>query len=149
MKSNGPIFRYSEAFKNQVLQEIESGALNFTTARNKYGIRGVQTIQSWAKKYGRFGILPKIIRVESPNERDQIKDLKAQIKQLKHALADVTVDRIIAESTLEVICEQRGLDVEEVKKKAGLLLQERAKGKEEKLVPSVTNCKEAGLPFIS
>jgi transposase-like protein len=132
MKSNGPIFRYSEAFKNQVLQEIESGALNFTTARNKYGIRGVQTIQSWAKKYGSFGILPKIIRVESPNERDQIKDLKAQIKQLKHALADVTVDRIIAESTLEVICEQRGLDVEEVKKKAGLLLQERAKGKEEK-----------------
>ena len=70
--------------------------------------------------------------MESPNERDQIKALKAQIKQLKHALADVTVDRIIAESTLEVICEQRGLDVEEVKKKAGLLLQERASGKEEK-----------------
>ena len=132
MKSNEPIFRYSEAFKNQVLQEIESGALNFTTARQKYGIRGVQTIQSWAKKYGSFGILPKIIRVESPNERDQIKALKDQIKQLKNALADVTLDRVIAESTLEVICEQRGLDVEEVKKKAGMLLQERQKGKDKK-----------------
>ena len=123
MNSNGPIIRYSEAFKHQVLQEIESGTLTIASAREKYRIRGAQTIQSWARKYASFGILPKIIRVESPNERDQIKDLKAQIKQLKHALADVT---------LEVICEQRGLDVEEVKKKAGLLLQERASGKEEK-----------------
>ena len=132
MKSNGPIFRYSEAFKHQVLQEIESGALTISTARDKYGIRGSQTIQSWARKYASFGILPKIIRVENPNEKDQIKALKDQIRQLKHALADVTVDRVIAESTLEVICEQRGLDVEEVKKKAGLLLQERAQGKEKK-----------------
>jgi transposase-like protein len=114
MKSNGPIFRYSEAFKHQVLQEIESGALTISTARDKYGIRGGQTIQSWARKYASFGILPKIIRVENPNEKDQIKALKDQIRQLKHALADV------------------GLDVEEVKKKAGLLLQERAQGKEKK-----------------
>lgn len=126
MKSNGPIIRYSEAFKHQVLQEIESGALTFSAARHKYGIGGPNTIQTWAKKYGNFGILPKLIRVESPNERDQIKALKDQIKQLKNALADVTLDRVIAESTLEVICEQRGLDVEEVKK-AGLLLEERLK----------------------
>ena len=130
MKSNGPILRYSEAFKHQVLQEIENGALNFSTARDKYGIRGVQTIQSWAKKYGSFGILPKIIRVESPKERDQIKALKDQIKQLKNALADVTLDRVIAESTLEVICEQRGLDLEEIKKKAGMLLQEKEQRKD-------------------
>lgn len=132
MKSSEPIVRYSEAFKHQVLQEIETGALNFTTARDKYGIRGGQTIQSWAKKYRSFDVLPKIIRVENPNEKDQIKALKEQIKQLKHALADVTLDRVIAESTLEVICEQRGLDVEEVKKKAGILLQERQTGKDKK-----------------
>lgn len=127
MKSNGPVIRYSEAFKHQVLQEIESGSLTFSAARHKYGIGGPTTIYSWAKKYGNFGILPKLIRVESPKERDQIKALKEQIKQLKNALADVTLDRVIAESTLEVICEQRGLDVEEVKKKAGLLLEEKRK----------------------
>lgn len=132
MKSNGPIIRYSEAFKHQVLQEIESGALTFSTARHKYGIGGPNTIQSWAKKYGNFGILPKLIRVESPKERDQIKSLKDEIKQLKNALADVTLDRVIAESTLKVICEQRGLDVEDVKKKAGLLLEERQKTKGKK-----------------
>lgn len=125
MKSKGTIIRYSEAFKHQVLHEIESGDLTFSAARNKYGIGGLGTIQSWAKKYSNFGILPKLIRVESPNERDQIKALKDQIKQLKNALADVTLDRVIAESTLEVICEQKGLDIEDVKKKAGMLLEER------------------------
>lgn len=127
MRSNRPIIRYSEAFKNQVLQEIESGTLTFSTARDKYGIRGAQTIQSWARKYGSFGILPKILRVETPKEKDQIKDLKAQIKQLKLTIADIVLDKVIAESTLEVICEDRGLDVEEVKKNAGKLLEEKRK----------------------
>lgn len=127
MKSNAPLRRYSEAFKHQVLQEIESGQLNFTSARLKYGITGQQTIQSWARKYGSFGVLPKIIRVESPKEKDQIKDLKAQIKQLKLTIADIVLDKVIAESTLEVICEDRGLDVEEVKKNAGRLLEKKHK----------------------
>lgn len=132
MKSNEPITRYSEAFKHQVLHEIESGALNFSTAREKYGIPGMQTIQAWAKKYGNFGILPKIIHVESPKEKEQIKELKAQIKQLKMAIADIALDRAIAESTLEVICEQRGLNVEEVKKKAGITLQAKQQKKVKK-----------------
>ena len=75
----------------------------------------------------------KLYAWKAQTKEIRLRHLKAQIKQLKHALADVTVDRVIAESTLEVICEQRGLDVEEVKKKAGLLLQERAKGKEQKV----------------
>ncbi|CAM4382918.1 hypothetical protein AQBE111736_14070 [Aquirufa beregesia] len=38
------------------------------------------------------------------------------------SIADIVTDRVIAESTLEVICEQQGLDIEEVKKKAGSIL---------------------------
>jgi DNA anti-recombination protein RmuC len=55
--------------------------------------------------------------VETPNERDRIKELERQIKDLKNALAETQVRYIIAESQLEVVCEQQGLDVEEVKKK--------------------------------
>ncbi len=69
--------------------------------------------------------------MEKPNERDQIQSLKAEIQRLKQAIADEVLDRKIAESTLEVICEQRGLDIEEVKKKAGALLakKQNLKGK--------------------
>ncbi|MBZ1327767.1 hypothetical protein G9H60_13345 [Aquirufa sp. 15D-MOB] len=38
------------------------------------------------------------------------------------SIADIVTDRVIAESTLEVICEQQGLDIDEVKKKAGSTL---------------------------
>lgn len=131
MQTKKIIIRYSEAFKQQIIQEIESGSLTIAQVRRKYGITGGSTVTGWVKKFGRFGAIPKIIRVEKPNERDQIQTLKAEIQRLKQAIADEVLDRKIAESTLEVICEQRGLDIEEVKKKAGALLakKQNLKGK--------------------
>ena len=119
MKPNNKLTYYSEAFKQQIIREFETGQLTFSALRRKYGINGGSTIQSWVKKYGKFGLLPKVIRVEKPNERDQILALKAEIKRLKQAIADEVLDRKIAESTLEVICEDQGLDIEAVKKKVG------------------------------
>lgn len=119
MMKQRKIIRYSEAFKLEVLNQIDRGDLSIEDARRKFGIRGCSTVQSWAMKYGRFGVIPKRVRVEKPDEADQIKALKTQIKQLKAALADSVLDKTIAESTLEVICEQQGWDVEKVKKKVG------------------------------
>ena len=132
MKSNNSYTRYSEAFKSQVLTEIETGVITIAQARAKYGIGGMTTITKWARKSGRFGIVPKLIRVETPNERNEAKSLKEENKQLKAAIADLVLDRKIAESTLEVICEQQGWDIEEIKKKAGILLQRKSPGKEKK-----------------
>ena len=111
------VIRYSEAFKHQVIQEIEKGDRTIQEAKKAYGICGGQTIQYWMKRMGRFGSLPRIVRVEKPNESDRIKELERQIKVLKEALADTQVERIIAESRFEVVCEQQGWDPEEVKKK--------------------------------
>ena len=119
------VIRYSESFKQQVLSDIEQGHLTYSEARMKYGIGGADTIQRWAKKYCSLEIVPKIIRVEQPNEKDQLKALREENRRLKAALADAILDGKIAESTLEVICEQRGWDVEQIKKKAGMLLQKR------------------------
>ena len=81
-----------------------------------YGI-GLGTIQSWMKRMGKFGSLPRLIRVEKPDEKNRIKDLERQIKELKNALADTQVQCLIAESRFEVVCEQQGWNPEEVKKK--------------------------------
>ena len=132
MNSKNYYTRYSEAFKSQVLTEIESGLLTIAQARNKYSIRGMDTITTWARKSGRFGIVPKLVRVETPNERDETKALKEENKRLKAAIADLVMDRKIAESTLEVLCEQQGWDIEQIKKKAGILLQKKSLGKEKK-----------------
>jgi transposase-like protein len=132
MISKNVYVRYSEAFKSQVLTEIESGSLSIAQARSKYSIRGMTTITDWARKSGRFGIVPKLLRVETPNERDETKALKEENKRLKAAIADLVMDRKIAESTLEVLCEQQGWDIEQIKKKAGILLQKKSLGKEKK-----------------
>ncbi len=73
----------------------------------------------------------KLYAWKAQTKEVRLKVRKPRLNWLKQAKEDVTLELINVESTLEVICEQRGLDVEEVKKKAGLLLQERAKGKEE------------------
>ena len=132
MKKNQKTIRYSEAFKQQIITELESGDLTTAELGRKYGIKGGSTIKGWIKKFGRFGLLPKIIRVEKPNEKDQILALRAEIKRLKQAIADEVLDRKIAESTLEVICEDQGWSIEDVKKKIGSGLPAKPSKKKKK-----------------
>ena len=108
--------RYSAAFKHQVINEVESG-ITCEHVRKKYGIGGFNTIQNWMKRLGKLESLPKIIRVEKPDEKAKLKDLERQIRELKNALAETQVRCVIAESHFEIICEDHGLDPEAVKKK--------------------------------
>ena len=115
-KKREKFIRYSESFKQEVVREIETGTRSLSEARKAYGL-GSCTVQYWIKRMGKFDLLPRAIRVETPQERDRIKELERQIKDLKNALAETQVKYIIAESQLEVVCEEQGLDVEQVKKK--------------------------------
>jgi transposase len=74
-------------------------------------------VPGWIKRLGKLHVLPKVIRVETPDEKDRIKQLEKQIQQLKNSLAETQVRYLIAESQFEVVCEQQGLNPEEVKKK--------------------------------
>lgn len=110
--------RYSEALKLQVVNDLESGKLSSIGEANRhYGITGSATVKNWLKKYGRNHLIPKVIRVERPNEQDQIKKLKSEIKQLKEALADSYLEKLVSESHFEVLCEQMNLDSANIKKK--------------------------------
>lgn len=109
---------YSEAFKIQVISELESGRLDsIEAARRVYGIGGGATIQKWLDKYGRNDLRAKVIRVETPKQRDEVKALKKQIRQLEQALSQTQIDNLINESLYEVLCEDVGVDPDEFKKK--------------------------------
>jgi transposase len=110
------VIRYSEAFKQQIVKEIESGDHTIASARRAYGITGGPTVKHWFKKLGKLGSLPTFIRVEKPDEKDRVKDLEKQIRELKESLAETQVRYLIAESYFEVVCEEQGLDAEQVKK---------------------------------
>ena len=50
------VIRYSEAFKQEVVRELESGIFeNAAQASRRYGIKGEGTVKRWAGQYGRNG----------------------------------------------------------------------------------------------
>jgi transposase len=113
-------YRYSEAFKLRVIRAIEDGEVeNLNQARQKYGIRGAGTVESWIRKYGKNQMLGKVIRVENADEQNELKRLRQEIMQLKETLADNTVDLAIERAYTEMLGEAAGIDdLEAFKKKA-------------------------------
>lgn len=112
--------RYSVSFKQQVIEELEQGRFrSIGEARAYYDIGGCTTIQKWLKRYGRNHLQAKVVRVEKPDEADQIRELKRQVKQLQQALGQTQAQNVLNATYLELACEQLGEDVEAFKKKSG------------------------------
>lgn len=115
------VVRYSEAFKMQLIQELESGKLDsIEHARRTYGISGTYTIQRWLKRYGRHDLRTRIVHVRKPDEQDEIQKLEEQIKTLKNALAETQMQSLLNKSVYEVLCQEVGVDPSEFKKKANM-----------------------------
>lgn len=94
--------RYSIGFKLRVVEEIEKQGLLVEEAKRRYGINGGQTIQRWIRKFGKHHLLHTVIRIETMEEKDQLKKLQAENQQLKMALADSLMEK----RCLEVLIEQ-------------------------------------------
>jgi len=112
-----PSIRYSEAFKMEVVRELEDSGEPFDHLRRKYGL-GVATVQDWVRKYGN-GSRGKMIRVQKPEEIDEKKRLRDRVRLLETALADANVDLALERAYTRLACQRAGIqDVDEFKKKA-------------------------------
>lgn len=109
--------RYSEAFRMAVVRELEEQDLPMEAVRRKYGIRGGATVAAWVRKYGN-GSRGKIIRVEKPEEINELKRLRQRVRQLESALADANIDVALERAYTKLACQRAGVEVEEFKKKA-------------------------------
>ena len=113
------IKRYSMAFKQKVVSEIESGKLTISGARKVYGITGIGTIENWLKKLGKSHLLNKVVRIEMIDEKDRIKELEREKRALESALAQTQLKLIAMESLLETAEEHYGVYFQEIKKNFG------------------------------
>jgi transposase-like protein len=104
-------YRYSLAFKQKVIHEIESGKLSIEKARRIYDIGGTCTIQKWLKKLGKHHLLYKVVRIEMKDERDKLRELEKQKKELESALAQEHLRNLSLEALIESIEEHYGIDV--------------------------------------
>jgi transposase-like protein len=115
---NQAAIRYSEAFKMQVVREVEVSGKAFEDIRRQYGIRGCNTVQTWVRRYGN-GTRGKIIRVEKPEEINELKQLRERTRRLESALADANLELALERQYTRLACERAGIkDVAEFKKKA-------------------------------
>jgi transposase-like protein len=109
--------RYSEAFKREVVREVEEAELTYAEAQRKYGIKGEMTVGRWIRRYGN-GTRGKVIRVEKPEEIDELQRLKERVRSLESALADANIDLALERAYTHIACERAGIkDVEAFKKK--------------------------------
>lgn len=113
---NDVVKRYSLAFKQKVVSEIESGQLSIEDARRVYDITGNDTIRNWLKKLGKDHLINKVVRIEMKDEKDRIKELEKRVRELESALANEHLRNIVLESMVEVAKEDYGIDL---KKKHG------------------------------
>ncbi len=101
----------------EVVRELEKSGEPFDLVRRKYVI-GEGTVQKWVGKYGN-GSRGKVIRVQKPEEIDEVKRLKARMRRLETALADANVDLALERAYTKLACQRAGIeDVDEFKKKA-------------------------------
>lgn len=102
----------------EVVRELESEGLFFSDMQRKYGIKGKMTVQKWVRKYGN-GTRGKVIRVQKPEEIDEVQKLKERVRRLETALADANVDLALERAYTQLACERAGIsDVEGFKKKS-------------------------------
>jgi len=111
------VMRYSESFKQQVVDELEAGRFGSPyEASQAYGV-DQGSVKRWARQYGKAHLLRKVVRVAKPDEPSEIKRLKDRVRRLEASLADSHMDQALSESFFEILCERTGTDVDSFKKK--------------------------------
>ncbi len=101
------IKQYSESFRKQVVAEYEAGA-GIRELNRKYGITGNGTIQRWISKYAKEGFRHKLVRIQTADEIQRVRELENRVQELQQALGQMTLEKLKLESTLEVLKEDGG-----------------------------------------
>ncbi len=113
------VTRYSLAFRQQVVSEIESGRFaSVRAAQVHYEIRGNTTVYRWVRCMGKNHLLPKRVRVEPVDEADRMRELQKQIENLERLLGRTQAENLLNQSYLKIACEQLGVEVESFRKKS-------------------------------
>ena len=108
MKDTRRLKSYSESFKQQVVSEVEKGKYSKNEIVKIYGI-GFSTLYRWIRKYGKFELLNKRVRIETMDDLDQIKQLEKEIRELRATLAQREVDHFKTECYLRVAMDELGV----------------------------------------
>lgn len=117
LKDDRTLKRYSESFKLKVLKEIETGKYSKSEVLSLYDL-SPGSLYSWIKKYSRFDLLNRQVKILTMSEKDKIKELEKQIRQLKELLVEKDLTNLTDKVYFQDAVRQLGFkDIEDFKKK--------------------------------
>lgn len=103
-KIEAPSQTYSEAFKRQVVSELERGLMNKADLQRKYGIAGNSCIPLWCKQFGKLSYKSSGVngRPMKDPDKQRIKELEEQLRQKNLELEAYQKFITIAEKELQI-----------------------------------------------
>ena len=125
MSGQGQHVRYSLAFKQKVITEIEDRIYNISEASRVYKV-STKSIYNWLKEFGKDHLINRIVRIEMRDEADRIKSLEKEKQELEKALAHAHLKILVLESTIESAEEKYKIDF---KKNSGMKVRAKASKK--------------------
>ena len=110
LKERKTSFRYSNSFKLLVVQEVEAGN-RIVDVMRKFGITGKNTVQYWVRQFGKGHLLNKVVRIETMEERDRLKQLEEENRRLKLKLAETYMAKDCLEELIKLANEEYKTDL--------------------------------------
>jgi len=101
MKKGPTAKRYSEAFKRQIVRDLERGKITPSEVAKRYSVTGGATIESWLRKYGTGRVAGKGAKNPKTVESRKLLVLERQKRELEQAVARLTVEKVALESLVE------------------------------------------------
>ena len=101
--------RFSESFRKEQVQLIESGTVSVQEVSRLYQVKP-QNVRNWLKKYGAKK-LPTPILITSSSEIDRLKELEKENLKLKQIIGDQHVKVLYQEQLIKLAEEKLGRDL--------------------------------------
>ena len=93
---------YSEAFKLQVVSDINQGLYSVLGAMRKYNIGGKMTVYNWLAKYSNSNKFVIGGKKMTDKKKSSTEDVYARIRQLEQIVSDLSIENKILKTTIEI-----------------------------------------------
>ena len=102
--------RFSESFRKEQVQLIESGELTVIEVSRLYEVKPA-SIKRWLVKYGKKE-LPEQIIVTSSKDYNRVVDLEKEVSRLTHLIGQQQIKLTVQNGLIELAKEKLGEDFE-------------------------------------
>ncbi len=102
--------RFSEEFRRQQVQLIESGQCSITEVSRLYEVKR-ENVRQWVKKFGKLPI-PEVVHIQTAEEVNRVRNLENEVNKLNSIIGKLHVELLYKNELIALAKEKLGIDFE-------------------------------------